>query len=98
MKKLGSVILCAFILATSACSSAPNRAMTNSCSNSDKNVTYMTDMQQYEVERFAMRHEFRPGCVSAKLAELKEQQCLTAATLSYQQWMSIYSSCAINNP
>lgn len=55
-------------------------------------------MQQYEVERFAMRHEFRPGCVSGKLKEIKAKTCQTASSLSYEQWMSLYNGCVVNTP
>jgi hypothetical protein len=55
-------------------------------------------MQQYEVERFAMRNEFRPGCVSESLKQLKQQTCLSASSLSYQQWMDLYQSCIVENP
>ncbi len=82
----------------SACSTAPRSSNQIECNGERYPVTYMSEMQQYEVERFAMRHEFRPGCVSGKLKEIKAKTCQTASSLSYEQWMSLYNGCVVNTP
>lgn len=86
------------VLVISACSTAPRSSNQIECNGERYPVTYMSEMQQYEVERFAMRHEFRPGCVSGKLKEIKAKTCQTASSLSYEQWMSLYNGCVVNTP
>lgn len=98
MKLIKNTCLIGFVFVISACSTAPRSSNQIECNGKRYPVTYMSEMQQYEVERFAMRHEFRPGCVSSKLKEIKAQTCQTASSLSYEQWMSLYSGCAVNNP
>lgn len=98
MKMIKNSGLLCILMVLSACSTAPRSTNQIECNGERYPVTYMSEMQQYEVERFAMRHEFRPGCVSSKLKEIKAQTCQTASSLSYEQWMTLYSSCAVNNP
>ena len=98
MNKIKKVLGITFILFLSACTSAPSSTTAIECNGEQQKVIYMSEMQQYEVERFAMRHEFRPGCVSSELKKIREQTCLSAASLSYEQWMNLYNSCIINNP
>lgn len=98
MKLYKLLALVSAIVALSACSTAPRNNNQIECNGERYPVTYMSEMQQYEVERFAMRHDFRPGCVSGKLKEIKAQTCQTASSLSYEQWMTLYNSCAVNKP
>lgn len=98
MKLIKNACLLSVVLVISACSTAPRSSNQIECNGERYPVTYMSEMQQYEVERFAMRHEFRPGCVSGKLKEIKAKTCQTASSLSYEQWMSLYNSCVVNTP
>jgi uncharacterized protein YkuJ len=94
--QLGLIVTLLWLLAS--CSAAPKQTNTVECNGKNYSVTYMSEMQQYEVERFAMRNEFRPGCVSESLKQLKQQTCLSASSLSYQQWIDLYQSCIVENP
>ncbi|MFY8350032.1 hypothetical protein AAEU29_05830 [Pseudoalteromonas sp. SSM20] len=98
MKLIKKAFLLSVVLVISACSTAPRSSNQIECNGERYPVTYMSEMQQYEVERFAMRHEFRPGCVSGKLKEIKAKTCQTASSLSYEQWMSLYNGCVVNTP
>jgi Flp pilus assembly protein TadD len=98
MKLIKNACLLSVVLVISACSTAPHSSNQIECNGERYPVTYMSEMQQYEVERFAMRHEFRPGCVSGKLKEIKAKTCQTASSLSYEQWMSLYNGCVVNTP
>lgn len=98
MKLMKNACLLGVVLVISACSTAPRSSNQIECNGERYPVTYMSEMQQYEVERFAMRHEFRPGCVSGKLKEIKAKTCQTASSLSYEQWMSLYNGCVVNTP
>lgn len=98
MKLIKNACLLSVVLVISACSTAPRSSNQIECNGERYQVTYMSEMQQYEVERFAMRHEFRPGCVSGKLKEIKAKTCQTASSLSYEQWMSLYNGCVVNTP
>ncbi|MDE3271724.1 hypothetical protein [Pseudoalteromonas sp. G4] len=98
MKLIKKACLLSVVLVISACSTAPRSSNQIECNGERYPVTYMSEMQQYEVERFAMRHEFRPGCVSGKLKEIKAKTCQTASSLSYEQWMSLYNGCVVNTP
>lgn len=98
MKLIKNACLLSVVLVISACSTAPRSSNQIECNGERYPVTYMSEMQQYEVERFAMRHEFRPGCVSGKLKEIKAKTCQTASSLSYEQWMSLYNGCVVNTP
>lgn len=97
MKNQKMSVFVVFLMTLAACSAVPENTQTIECRGAQYPVTYMSEMQQYEVERFAMRNEFRPGCVSSKLKQIKLQTCQTASTLNYEQWMTLYTSCKVNN-
>lgn len=77
------------------CQSSSQRSNFIECNGKQVEVTYMTPMQQQEVERYALKHEFVKGCVTEHLDELKASSCQTASTISHQQWMSIYQACSV---
>lgn len=94
-KKAPFFLLLTGAIGLAGCQSTPERTNYIECNGEQVKVTYMTPMQQQEVERYALKHEFISGCVTEKLDVLKAKSCQTASTISHQQWMSIYQACTL---